>query len=168
VISRDSGSQQHPVTGTADWYTRREGVIRGPFSREVVTRYILLGRIRLTDQLSTDCRIWLEAGRVSGMVPEVMNRLTDQDEFREYLVARTQADERVAERRRNSCTNCGKCRQERRQHTDRRNALSTPGIVAPVPSVSGTKRRHPERLRNILFTVLLAALLLVWFFPASA
>ena len=36
----------------AGWFTRREGVIRGPFPAGEITRYILLGRIRLDDELS--------------------------------------------------------------------------------------------------------------------
>jgi hypothetical protein len=54
--------QQRKETLTIAWYTRREGIVRGPFEPGHITRYILLGRIRLDDELShvqwRRCCLW--------------------------------------------------------------------------------------------------------------
>jgi hypothetical protein len=167
VIIDQSGSQQRQAALKGDWYTLREGVIRGPYSAEVITKYILLGRIRLDDRLSMDQQEWLEAGKVSSVVPEVMYRLSDPEEYRNYLAALRHADERVAERRCTSCNSCGECREERRGSPDRRSPEFWPDDSLRNTSTPCRLRRQSGRLRFILFAALFTSLLLAWLIPVS-
>jgi uncharacterized protein YjbI with pentapeptide repeats len=43
---------------TSKWYTRRDGVISGPFSRAVISNNILLGRLSTHDEVSHDQKSW--------------------------------------------------------------------------------------------------------------
>ena len=70
------GEGQHPL----QWYSRRQGVTRGPFSAGDITRYLLLGRIRLDDELSTDKTLWLPANQFSEMLPPEISNLTSWDD----------------------------------------------------------------------------------------
>jgi hypothetical protein len=168
--NHSAGSQQHTASLSVQWYSRRDGVVRGPFSSENVTRYILLGRIRHSDELSIDRQIWLEAEQVSGVMPDVMTRPGSRDEYQLYLEERMLADERVASRRCATCKNCGNCKQERRQLPDRRSTesrqLSAQRVAGQIPP---HYRHHyfSSRLRHLLLTVILASLLFVWLVPVS-
>ncbi len=97
------------------WYLRRDGETHGPYPAGVVANHILLGRIRSTDELSTDQLSWRPLAELPELIPEVMrNVCTPQDEAR-LLQARLRADERC----------------------------EPPGIVEP-DAYSGPERRRPE------------------------
>ena len=82
------------------WYTRRSGVVRGPFPSPMIASFILLGRITDADELSTDKLHWQKLKQLPELIPEVMrNVVTEEDEQRLQL-ARMHADERLAEGRR--------------------------------------------------------------------
>lgn len=82
------------------WYTRRDGVVRGPFPQAVIQDHILVGRLRGTDELSEDGCSWRPLAELPELIPEVM-RGADTEAARERLEqARRRADERLRERRR--------------------------------------------------------------------
>ncbi|HFD80848.1 MAG TPA: hypothetical protein ENK05_10750 [Gammaproteobacteria bacterium] len=116
------------VQGDA-WYTRREGVERGPYTAAQMSRYILLGRVREGDELRPEDGEWGGLERWPQLIPEVM-KLPDTEENRRKLrLARMRADERRPGDRR-----------ERQpwslQHADRR---------------SGRERRRPETAEEIRY-----------------
>lgn len=80
------------------WYTRREGRVRGPFPATEISRYILLGRIRLEDELSADGEYWQPLSAHPDLIPDVMKH-TDPDEA-ELAAARAAVDERSGHDRR--------------------------------------------------------------------
>ena len=168
--NHSAGSQQLPVSLSMPWYTRRDGVVRGPFSTENISRYILLGRIRLSDELSNDRQGWKKVEQVSSVIPDVMARLGSWNEYQLYMNARLLADERVADRRCASCKNRGKCAQEKRQLADRRSPES---LLPPGRGGEGHNRLNfryyykSGRLRYLLLTVMLASLLIAWLVPVS-
>ncbi len=84
------------------WYTRRAGeIIKGPFSGGLVSRYILLGRVLLTDEVSVDCKIWRPVKEVAELIPEIMIGDASDSVIQERLsAARRWADERLARDRR--------------------------------------------------------------------
>lgn len=85
------------------WYTRRDREIRGPFPAGMVTRYILLGRIRETDQLSTDQISWQSLSDVPQLIPEELKLDLSDPQNREKLrIACMREDERGALDRRGS------------------------------------------------------------------
>lgn len=84
------------------WYTRRGDEIRGPFPQGLITRYILIGRILMTDELSADQVRWLPVGDFPEVIPEPMRSDPLNPQTQEKLrIARRREDEREAGDRRN-------------------------------------------------------------------
>jgi len=155
VIDQDQDSLQ--------WYSRREGVIRGPFTVEDVTRYLLLGRIRLDDELSTDKKTWSPANCFSGMLPPEVINLTSWNDYQKLIEARIQADERKSERRCTHCPNRDNFQPERRSNKDRRR-VDDGGLVRQY-LYNNTDRQSTRRL--LLLTLLLATLSFAWLYPGQ-
>jgi hypothetical protein len=157
-------------TGALDvaWYTRREGVVRGPFAAEIVTRYILLGRIRLDDELSHDQVSWRMTRTVASLLPAEMANLQGWKDYQQLVEARMHADERRQERRCAQCTNHGNCHPERRSSTDRRKGedrLLIDHYLAGKDQQQLPRQRRPHRLRALLISLLLATLVLAMLAP---
>jgi hypothetical protein len=153
------------------WYTRREGVVRGPFSAEMITRHILLGRIRLDDELSEDAEIWSPAILFIELLPQEVMNLADWDDYQLLAEARARADERSGERRCKACTNPVPCMSERRNKPDRRrddgNLLVNKHFFdGSLPG--NRKTKPPARLRVVLLTLLLASLMLILLVPPTS
>ncbi len=51
------------------WYIRRSGKIKGPFPSGTLRRFILLGRVKPTDQVSQDKKSWYAVMGVPEVVP---------------------------------------------------------------------------------------------------
>lgn len=145
------------------WYSRREGVIRGPFTAEDITRYLLLGRIRPDDELSTDRAAWASADSFSEMLPPEVTNLTYWDDYQKLVEARMQVDERRSERRCHQCQNRKKCHPERRYGNDRRSA-DDDGLVRQY-LYSNSDRQ--STLRPLMLTLLLATVLFAWLYPGQ-
>jgi len=143
------------------WYSRREGVIRGPFTAELVTRYLLLGRIRLNDELSSNRTNWLPADSFADMLPSEVVNLDSWEDYQRLVEARMQVDERKAERRRHTCANQGKCHPERRIKGDRRHTDDSILVRQYLYYNSG---RQVGR-RPLLLTLLLVTLMYAWQYP---
>ena len=145
------------------WYSRRDGVIRGPFTADDITRYLLLGRIRLDDELSTDKATWSSADSFSDMLPPEVTDLKNWDDYQKLVEARMQVDERRAERRCHQCQNREKCHPERRRGKDRRSADDN-GLVQQY-LYSNSDRQ--SALRPLMLTLLLATVLFAWLHPGQ-
>lgn len=145
------------------WYSRRGGVIRGPFTAENITRHLLLGRIRLEDELSTNKTTWTSVNCFSGMLPPEVINLTSWDDYQKLVEARMQVDERKSERRCTHCPNRRNCQPERRCNQDRRRGDDS---VLVSKYLFNTSDRQSKR-RPLLLTLLLATLMFVWLYPAQ-
>jgi hypothetical protein len=81
-----------------NWYVRRDNKLKGPFPAGLVSRYLLLGRFRETDEVSTDREQWRHLFQVDELIPEVMREARahpDDPEVQERLkAAKRWADER--------------------------------------------------------------------------
>lgn len=116
------GENEHPHL----WYTRRNGVVRGPFPAAMISSFILLGRITDADQLSTDKTHWQTLVDLPVLIPEVMRHVVTEEDQQRLLIARMHADERLAEGRRRESPETalghdpGKTQDKR--HADRRAA----------------------------------------------
>jgi len=167
TVSRGAVMKRREENGT--WFTRREGVIRGPFPATEITRYLLLGRIRLEDELSRDRATWTVAKSLTGLLPHEMLNLSSWEEYQRYIEARMKVDERRTDRRRDACPCFDAAAVERRVLRDRRRlevhrradlyAFGMPGPAARGGSNAG-------RVRMLLLTLLLAVLVLAWLVPA--
>lgn len=147
------------------WYTRRDGVTRGPFSAENITQHVLLGRIRLEDELSRDRVSWSAARQLTTLLPEQLLNQNSRDDYRQLIIAQLLADERQGERRCHNCMNRGSCR-ERRILDDRRQPSS--GVpVAFQHRIKPTRKTPQAHLGTLLLFLLLAGMMLAWLVPTQ-
>ncbi len=147
----------------SEWYSRREGVVRGPFSADEITRYMLLGRIRLADELSTDKTVWTPAKRFSGMLPPQVTKLESRDDYQKLVEARFQVDERKAERRSQHCPNRETGHMERRHGKDRRRNDD----ATLVQQYLYNNNNQSSSTRPLLLTLLLATMMFAWLYPTQ-
>lgn len=100
------------------WYTRREGEVRGPYPAGQIGRYILLGRIRDTDEISQDAVLWRPVADHPELLPPEMLDVDSEEGRQRLLLARMREDERRGVERRGSRPD-GEV-HERRRRSDRR------------------------------------------------
>jgi len=88
------------------WYSRVNGKTSGPFPTGLLRRYVLIGRLRKEDEVSTDKREWLKVSQVPDLIPDLLNSDPDDNFAHERLMAaRRWADERLQRDRRGSDDN---------------------------------------------------------------
>lgn len=103
------------------WYVRRDNEVRGPFPAELVTRYILLGRVRDGDELSVDREFWRSLAELPYLYPVVMRGDANDPAVRERIeAARRREDERAADDRRGTSIVADAQARFNRRATDRR------------------------------------------------
>ena len=104
------------------WYTRRGNEVRGPFPAPQISRFILLGRICETDELSSNQHDWQKVSDVPVLMPEELKANQDDPVARErLLIARMREDERSSRNRRSVGNNESDSESptvERRQRDD--------------------------------------------------
>lgn len=150
------------------WYTRRGGVVRGPFSVDEITRHFILGRICLDDELSQDRLTWRTAKRCTELLPVEVQNLSSWDDYQQLVITRMQMDERKAERRCEHCSNQCLCHPERRILIERRgkdNDRLLSQYLFGRSNSSGTDTTQHHKLRPLLLTMLLATLVFAWLLP---
>lgn len=82
------------------WYVRRKGEVKGPYPAGLITRYILLGRIREDDEVSPDGSVWTLVQEHRELIPDVIKAATTDPAAQQRLeAARRWADERGTPRR---------------------------------------------------------------------
>lgn len=115
------------MAGSNTWYVRRRGVVKGPYPAGLVSRYILLGRLEESDEVSGNGRDWLLVKDVPELIPKILKGDISDPLIQERLqAARRWADERNRNRR--SDTENQSATQENRQGDDRRD-LEEPDLV---------------------------------------
>jgi|GEM_PF-176064 len=77
------------------WYTRRGKEIRGPFPKKLISRYLLIGRVLETDEVSADQRIWQLVSALPELIPEEMKAdLSVPENLEKLRLAQLREDER--------------------------------------------------------------------------
>ncbi|MEN8205605.1 MAG: hypothetical protein ABFS24_06300 [Pseudomonadota bacterium] len=164
----DGLTEVEKVSLPAQWYTRRGGVIRGPFSVDEITRHFLLGRICLDDELSQDRVAWRSAHSCSDLLPSELQNLSSREDYQQLVIARMQVDERRGERRCQQCSNCSSCHSERRTSRDRRgkdnDRLVSQYLFGQADS-SVNRSTEQSNLRPWLLTTLLVTMVFAWLLP---
>ena len=154
------------------WYTRRDGVMRGPYSAENISRYILLGRIRLDDELSQDCETWVVAGHLDSLLPAELRNQSSWDDYQKLVTAHMKVDERKGDRRIRKRKHYLDRHVELRVSGERRsdvdNALLSQHLLAK--SMFANKQRPVLRRKRpvFLFVVLLLTLMFAWLSPIQS
>lgn len=80
------------------WYVRRGSSIQGPYDADRIRRYLLLGRVRLTDRISLDGENWQALTQRGDLIPEEMRDLESEEGRARFEAARRAVDERAHER----------------------------------------------------------------------
>jgi len=147
---------------------RRQGAVRGPYSAQHITRYILLGRIRLQDELSTDRKTWRLVNSYTEILPPEFADLSNWDNYQQLVVSRMLVDERKRQRRAAQANPAAIPVPDRRQGQDRRRNNDSEFVtrnlfVRDFSYLASTSQTR--RLRTLLLILLLATLLYAWLAP---
>ena len=152
------------------WYTRRSGVVRGPFSAEEISRHLILGRISMDDEISQDRDSWEPAERCGELLPAELQKLNTWDDYQQLVIARMQVDERKGERRCRDCRNLNKCHPERRTNPDRRSRDSDQLVSHYLFGHAHTGRNLAGQsggIRPLLLVLLLVTMVFAWLVPTQ-
>jgi uncharacterized protein YjbI with pentapeptide repeats len=82
------------------WYIRRADKVKGPFPSGTLRRFILLGRINPTDQVSMDRKSWQDVMQVPEVVPREVRKAAAEGHLDDVLPVRLSEDERTGVERR--------------------------------------------------------------------
>lgn len=152
------------------WYTRRDDQIRGPFPAPQISRFILLGRIHDTDELSTDQISWQKVSDVPILVPEELKAdLSDPEAYETLMIARMREDERNARDRRDE-SEPGDPMPERRsgdsgRRQDEEDAMLRHREIKTAIAEAAAQRKHHYFLRGVLATLFLVSIIsAAWYF----
>jgi hypothetical protein len=149
---------------------RRQGVVRGPFSAQCITRYILLGRIQLMDELSTDRTTWRCVNSFTEMLPPELSDLSSWDNYQRLVVSRMLVDERKRERRVTDTDGANTAVPDRRRGPDRRRNDDSEFVTRHLFDRDFSylaNLAQTRRLRTLLLILLLATLLYAWLAPTQ-
>lgn len=102
------------------WYTRRDGVVRGPYPDRQISRYVLLGRIRDSDAVRSDEGEWAPLTDYPDLIPDVMKLPPSDENLQKLLMARLREDERRPRDRRDDEADVSAANLERRSGVERR------------------------------------------------
>ena len=152
------------------WYTRRGDQIRGPFPAPQISRFILLGRIYDSDELSTDQHSWQKVSDVPVLVPEELKAdLSDPEAHQRLMIARMREDERNAHDRR-EVADANKPVHERRKtdngrRQDEEEAMIRHREIKTAIAEAAAHRKHHYFLRGVVATLLLGGIIAsAWYF----
>ncbi|MBL1277730.1 MAG: pentapeptide repeat-containing protein [Ectothiorhodospiraceae bacterium] len=153
------------------WYTRRGDEIRGPFPAPQISRFILLGRIHDTDELSTDQHHWQKVSDVPILVPEELKAdLKDPESYERLMIARMREDERNSRDRRDEDVDTSTPPKERRGGDDGRRQHEEEKMIRhreikTAIAEAAVQRKNHYFLRGVLSTILLGSLIsAAWYF----
>lgn len=78
------------------WYYTRDDVVHGPFTSGVIGRYLLLGRVTVHDEVSSDAKHWTKIKHIPELIPDVMKMdMSSPDVMERFSAAQRWADERL-------------------------------------------------------------------------
>jgi len=100
------------------WYTRNKSGVKGPFTTGMIQGFVLIGRLKMDDQVSPDKKEWQSVEATKSVIPEEMRDIRTDDDRQRLLQAQLREDERSKDRRR---AELGEF-QGRREKNDRRSA----------------------------------------------
>ena len=158
-----------PSCNSSHWYARRDGTVRGPFTDEYIARYVLLGRIRLWDEISQDRIRWRLVRDFPELYPEELERLASRENYQRLVETRRKVDERVGDRRDRQDWTRHAFSEERREVPDRRRLGGEPEFFKyrlpdEMPcQARGMNKRRDRSLRTLLLATLLATLVFAIF-----
>lgn len=134
------------------WYTRRGDVVRGPFPAGLVRRYVILGRVRMSDELSQDRIHWARLEDLPALIPDFVRSADEDPEARQRLTAARRWEDERTPRPGNSTLS---------DQPDRRGPESADGRPRLHPVDDRDRQRARERrLRLLIAAVILGSVML--------
>ena len=99
------GQKNITMTAKNSWYIRKGEQVSGPFPTKLVSQRVLLGRIQLSDEASTDKENWKPIRQIAELIPDLL-RKDQKDPFVKERIAAAKrwADERGGGDRRDQQT----------------------------------------------------------------
>jgi hypothetical protein len=86
---------EHGQDGEGEtWYVRRGPTIKGPYDVATLRRYLLLGRVRVTDRVSANGYTWQPLTQRGELIPQEMRDLGSPEGRARFEAARSAVDER--------------------------------------------------------------------------
>lgn len=125
------------------WYVRRGELVRGPYPRGLIMRYVILGRIVADDELSADCINWVSLADLPELIPPVMH-----GESGALVAARRWENERRA-----GPAEQGAAESERRRAGDE---VPAPVLRHEDLALQAARRRRLQHRAALLAVLLLA------------
>lgn len=107
------------LTDDPQWYVQKGARVQGPYTASEVGQFLLLGRVRNSDRVSRDGELWEPVTQVPELIPDELLNLNTQDGWDDFMIARSNADQRNPE---NQCTSLSK-EQRRQADSARKNWL---------------------------------------------
>jgi hypothetical protein len=142
----------------AGWYVLRCGRVLGPYNAQQIARYMLLGRVRHNDRLSTDGECWQPVTDFPDLIPDALRDLDSRQGWEHYLDLLAVIDERRGEGRNSQIYDASERRREsnrrERFREDWQSTLRDAGLAGPE------RRWLPHVLLGVTLLVLLFLLLL--------
>lgn len=152
------------------WYTRRGELVQGPFPPGQIARYVILGRVLPTDEVSMDRQTWVPVSQVPELVPSLLQPGGDDPAQEQRLqAAKRWEDERSRDRRHDEATvDADHRRTDRRQVTEPGAQRPRGERPDPLRERIEERRRHHRLSALIAVGVLLIlGLLVVVYRPAT-
>lgn len=84
------------------WYVRSDEGVNGPYPSGAIRRFLLLGRVSLGDEISSDRKVWQPVSAVAEVIPAELRRAMLEGREDEIITARRREDERTGTERRSS------------------------------------------------------------------
>ncbi|MFW2373060.1 MAG: pentapeptide repeat-containing protein [Gammaproteobacteria bacterium] len=78
------------------WYIKKDDQVFGPYPNQLISRYLILGRMTLASEISQDQKNWVTVEHYKSLVPEVVLNAHTPEGSKALMLARRREDERSA------------------------------------------------------------------------
>jgi len=93
----DSNHQPHLVSDAL--YVRRKNLVKGPYPRGLIRNFVLIGRLQLEDEVSSDKEYWYRIKEDKNLIPKEMISVESSVDKEHLSRAQRRQDERANDRR---------------------------------------------------------------------
>jgi hypothetical protein len=143
------------------WYVRRGENIQGPFPCGTIRRFILLGRVRMDDDVSVDRKSWKMVSLVPDVIPPGVRKAAQEGTLDELLPDQLREDERTGRERRSAKDDLQfKERRKGERRQDEPELLHKHRVAREQLQQLQEEKQTKRPYLGILFTTLLILLLI--------
>ncbi len=136
------------------WFIRRSENIKGPFPSGTLRRFMLLGRVVPSDQVSTDRKSWKSVMDVPEVVPPEIRKAAAEGNLYDVLPARLGEDERKGVERRNKAEDTQYKNQRKGQRRQQEPELVKRHQISKTQLIELYKKRRTPYLAFLVVSIL--------------